>query len=99
MPRRFSLITPETVKAHRMTWWAIPFGRDPGRIRRNPSMRARDWGWDVTCSCGWESRTGGAIQSYVQSCIDDHRYDAQFEATHTWNGTDWVEKEVVPNGD
>lgn len=30
--------------------------------------------WDVTCSCGWESRTGGAIKASVQRSVDDHKY-------------------------
>jgi len=29
--------------------------------------------WDVTCSCGWESRTGGAIKASVQRDVDSHK--------------------------
>jgi hypothetical protein len=39
-------------------------------------------GWDATCSCGWESRTGGAIKSYVISEVEAHKVIAH---NYTWN--------------
>lgn len=29
--------------------------------------------WDATCSCGWESRTGGAIKASVQRDVETHK--------------------------
>ncbi len=68
-------MTTTRTDTHRMTWWAIvPQTRE--RIRRNARMNGGDWGWDVTCSCGWETRTGGAIEAEVRRQIADHRWDA-----------------------
>ena len=71
-----SLIRPETVKAHKATWWVYA---GPDRIRRTAQMRGQ-WGHDVTCSCGWDSRTGGGTKGYVTEALFDHRYEAQTEA-------------------
>jgi hypothetical protein len=75
------LITPATRAAHRATWWVYTGGRDATggheRIRRIATMRGFWPGYDVTCSCGWESRTGGAIRRSVEDKLWNHRYDAQ----------------------
>ncbi len=49
------------------------------------SMRGQ-WGWDATCSCGWETRTGGAVRSWVLQAVQDHKkyehgyeYDFQYD--------------------
>lgn len=37
------------------------------------------WAWDATCSCGWESSTGGAIKASVQRSVNDHKfYDHEY---------------------
>lgn len=88
MPRRFLLshtITPETKAAHRVRWFGrtTPGSEYPdGYVPRNKWMKGRDWGWDVKCSCGWATHTGGAIEASIQEEIDEHRYHAQFEAEH-----------------
>ena len=38
-------------------------------------------GWDASCSCGWESRTGGAIKPYVTSEVEAHKVIAH---NYTW---------------
>lgn len=74
-------ISPETMREHRATWWVYS---EPGntdratRIRHQASMRGA-WGYDVTCSCGWDSRTGGGLRRYVAECLEDHRADAQYD--------------------
>ena len=69
-----TLIRPETMKAHRATWYVWAGGR---KIRHQSTMRGA-WGWDVVCSCGeFETRTGGATKKYVESELWDHRYSAQ----------------------
>lgn len=57
------------MKGHRIRWFGIASGE---RIPRNPSMNGRDWGWDVSCSCGWETRTGGAIQERIREAVQHH---------------------------
>jgi hypothetical protein len=71
-----NLITPATMQAHRATWYVWANGV---RFRHRSSMRGT-WGWDVTCSCGWESRTGGATRGSVENDLFDHRYGAQCAA-------------------
>ncbi len=31
---------------------------------------------DATCSCGWDSRTGGAVRAYVAHLVKAHKEDA-----------------------
>lgn len=54
---------------HRITWW-VWAGSE--KIRRTAKMRGT-WGYDVTCSCGWETRTGGAVRSYIESEVYLHK--------------------------
>jgi 4-hydroxy-3-methylbut-2-enyl diphosphate reductase IspH len=42
------------------------------RVPASASMRGT-WGWDATCSCGWDSKTGGAIRTYVQQEVRLHK--------------------------
>ena len=40
--------------------------------------------WDIQCSCGWESRTGGAIKSCVMDMVEDHKvYDHGYKRDYT----------------
>ena len=73
------LITPQTMREHRARWfvYAGPSGGPFEKIPHNSKMRGSWAGYDVTCSCGWESCTGGAIRSYVADKLDDHRFDVQ----------------------
>lgn len=59
--------------AHRVRW----YGRDGSDVRvpRNRHMNGGDWGWDAVCSCGWQTRTGGAIQERIREAIWSHRWD------------------------
>lgn len=79
--------TPEAREAmagHKITWWVFTGGEDengrPEKIRRTASMRGFWPGWDASCSCGWESRTGGAIKRSVQDSVDDHKWSVQCDA-------------------
>lgn len=67
------LLTPETRQRHKATWWVYA-GRE--RIRRTSQMRGT-WGHDVTCSCGWDSKTGGATKRSVERALFEHRWDEQ----------------------
>lgn len=58
-----------TTQQHRITWWVYAGGE---RIRRTAKMRGT-WGYDATCSCGWETRTGGAVKRHVSNEIYFHK--------------------------
>jgi len=61
-----------TATTHRISWWGVLPGE---RVRRNRLMNGGDWGWDATCTCGWDSRTGGAIQERVREAVAAHKWD------------------------
>jgi hypothetical protein len=65
------------MSTHRVRWFgvdpSVPFGHPEHLVPRNRHMNGRDWGWDVKCSCGWESRTGGAIEARVREAVEDHK--------------------------
>jgi len=69
-----------TTSQHRISWWVLPFGltagERPERIRHNARM-AGTWGWDATCTCGWDSRTGGATRASVERQVRDHKFDVE----------------------
>jgi hypothetical protein len=62
-----------TASAHRIRWFVYADGDREPRPHTG-GMRGR-WGWDAKCTCGWESRTGGAVRSFVQGLVDDHKSD------------------------
>lgn len=63
---------------HSIRWWGVlPDGE---RVPRNRHMNGGDWGWDATCSCGWDSRSGGMIQERIREAIADHKLDARLDA-------------------
>lgn len=55
---------------HKIRWWVYA---GPERIRHSANMRGRWPGWDATCSCGWDTRTGGATRGYVSGEVDFHK--------------------------
>lgn len=58
-------------QTHRIRWFGID-PTDGKQIPRNRYMPAKCWGWDAKCSCGWETRTGGAIQERVRESVHFH---------------------------
>lgn len=59
----------EALKDHKITWWVYAGSE---RIRRNAQMRGQ-WGFDATCSCGWDSRTGGGLRRSVEDKVQMHK--------------------------
>jgi hypothetical protein len=55
--------------SHRISWWVYAGSE---RIPRTARMRGT-WGYDVTCSCGWETRTGGAVKRYISDEVYFHK--------------------------
>lgn len=45
-------------------------------IPRESSMRGA-WPCEAKCSCGWETRTGGAVRSFVDSEVAEHKFDVE----------------------
>jgi hypothetical protein len=58
--------TNETVK---ITWFAWSGGQ---MFPKTSTMRGI--GYDAKCSCGWESRTGGAILRCVKDSVNNHKW-------------------------
>jgi hypothetical protein len=65
------------VTEHKIRWYArIPVGSQEapdGWLPRTAQMRGT-WGWDVRCSCGMETRTGGATRRSIRELIWLHKY-------------------------
>lgn len=55
---------------HAIRWWAV-FASE--RVRRTSTMKDNDYVWDATCSCGWDSRTGGATMGHVDQLVQEHK--------------------------
>lgn len=70
--------TTTMAERHRIRWYGVVSGDE--LVPRNRRMNGRDWGWEAKCSCGWESRTGGAIEAEVRRKIADHRWDVDNDA-------------------
>jgi hypothetical protein len=68
----------EVEMKHRIKWFVYAVSWDRSRVERLPhvaSMRGSWDGWDAECSCGWASRTGGAIKARVSEAVADHKWD------------------------
>lgn len=71
-----------------ITWYGY-FGSDE-RVRLGRYMRPL--GYDATCSCGWDSRTGGAIRASIQRDIRFHKWEHEIEQELAAKGLDTQEK-------
>lgn len=63
------------MKGHSIRWYGVAEGE---RIPRNRFMRGGDWGWEAVCSCGWTTRTGGAIEARIREAVADHKHAAAY---------------------
>lgn len=45
-------------------------------IPRESGMRG-PWPCEAKCSCGWETRTGGAVRSFVDAQVASHKFDVE----------------------
>lgn len=61
---------PATV-THRVRHFVVVDGE---KVPRESGMRGA-WACEAECSCGWETRTGGAVRSYVDSKVASHKWD------------------------
>jgi hypothetical protein len=61
---------------HQIRWFArvTPCEEAPdGWLPRTAQMRGA-WGWDVRCSCGWATNTGGAVVRYIREQVWLHHF-------------------------
>lgn len=58
--------------------WFVYSGNE--KIAHNASHQG-DWGYDVECSCGWKTRTGGATRSWI---ADEVWYHKTQDHNYTW---------------
>ncbi len=56
-------------KKHFIKWFVYAGGT---KIRHESTMRGA-WGYDVECSCGWTTRTGGATLSAMRHEVRLHK--------------------------
>lgn len=43
---------------------------------RESTMRG-SWGCEAKCSCGWWTRTGGAVLSFIRAAVKSHKFDVK----------------------
>lgn len=87
-------ISPETMKEHRVRWYTYVTD-DNGKRERIPctSMMRGFWpGYDVVCSCGWDSETGGATKSTIQDMLLGHRLEVQRETRQELSPRDQADR-------
>lgn len=58
---------------HRIRWFV--YAGDE-LIPRESTMRG-SWGNEAKCSCGWETHTGGAVRSWIEREIAEHKFDVE----------------------
>lgn len=63
---------PPIGPAHKIRWF-VRLGEE--MVPRTSGMRGQ-WGYDVKCSCGWETKTGGAVKSYIDREVWAHKFYA-----------------------
>jgi hypothetical protein len=51
-------------------WFVWSMGE---KMPRTASMRG-EWGYDAVCSCGWETKTGGATYRCVLDEVISHKF-------------------------
>jgi hypothetical protein len=63
-----------TTTQHKVTWFVYAWNSEGRvqRLRRTAEMRGT-WAYDVECSCGWTSSTGGATRNNVQNLVSNHK--------------------------
>jgi len=74
-----------TTEKVQIQWFAVL--HDGSKMRNNKGFIHN--AWEVKCSCGWESRTGGAIKAAVVRDVEAHKW-------HEHN-YEWVASTPSPN--
>jgi hypothetical protein len=66
-------MSENTPKKHRIRWFVVVNGE---RYPREATMRGYT-AFEATCSCGWDSKTGGAVRSAVEHAVWEHKFDVE----------------------
>ena len=51
-------------------WFAV--FSDGSKMRNNKGFIHN--AWDVECSCGWSTKSGGAIKAWIEQEVFNHKY-------------------------
>jgi len=62
------ILNPTIYKAQIKWFWIAPDGT---QHRNNQGFIHN--AWEAKCCCGWESKTGGGIKSYVNELVQNHK--------------------------
>jgi hypothetical protein len=62
------------VERHNIRWYVYLDAST--LVPREAGMRGA-WPSEAKCSCGWETNTGGAVRSWIENAIREHRFDVQ----------------------
>jgi len=66
-------------QGHKITW--LQKNPSTGEVRfRESWMRGGDFAWEAKCLCGWETHSGGALESSIKFEIYNHKYDVLIES-------------------
>jgi hypothetical protein len=65
--------TPMPATTHKIRHFVVVDGT---LIPRESGMRGA-WPCEAKCSCGWETRTGGAVRSFINTEVADHKWDVE----------------------
>jgi hypothetical protein len=56
---------------HVIHWFVVLDGK---RLPRQATMRGT-WGYDATCSCGWDSKVGGGTLRHIRDKVSEHKWE------------------------
>lgn len=71
MKMKHPALTPEQKQQHQIRWYVHSGGE---LIPRESTMRGQ-WGFEAKCSCGWETKSGGGVESWIDRMIWNHKFD------------------------
>lgn len=70
-----------TTEKVQIKWFVYSMGY---KLPRTASMRGAWDGYDAACSCGWESKTGAGVKSWVLELVEKHK---RFDHNYEWVST------------
>lgn len=88
-----SATVPKRLPGHAIRWYARFPGHPEDWTPRTSRMLRSHFGWDVKCSCGFQTNTGGGVESWVSQLVWEHKW----EAVNGFLDTDQDEDAKVPS--
>ena len=70
-----------TTEKVQIKWFVYSMGQ---KLPKTASMRGSWDGYDASCSCGWESKTGAGVKSWVTELVEKHK---RFEHDYEWQSS------------